>query len=260
MGCYRPHGPLGCKAVMGSSKAMPRMQQFNPASPAGAFLTCPWFSLWVCGHFFNCRAGGPGHVTRSAYPGSTSLNPGRNQAATGIKVGELLPLWGPARPISWGFIFHVKAHGLAKKETSTWWSRAKIPFSRGSSLPAAALARGGWVCSALLLEGEQCSWPSQEGPGCFRALFFHWFVSTKKRRAEGRTITTALYSVVPSAFPTVKVVKPFNYSAKLSATAKESSSLSTGGFWHMLPIMCLEESRCLFCISTSVAKATHTEP
>lgn len=57
MGCYRPQGPLGCRAAMGSSKAMPKMRQFNPASPAGAFLTCPWFSLWVCGHFLTAGLG-----------------------------------------------------------------------------------------------------------------------------------------------------------------------------------------------------------
>lgn len=34
----------------------------------------------------------------------------------------------------------------------------------------------------------------------------------------------------PSAFSTVKVAKPFNYSAKLNTTAKKSSSLSTRGF------------------------------
>lgn len=55
---------------MGSSKAMPRMQQFDPASPAGAFITCPWFSLWVCGHFLTAGLGvlamSPGVLTLGA--------------------------------------------------------------------------------------------------------------------------------------------------------------------------------------------------
>lgn len=36
-------------SLMGGGKATPRMRLFKPASPAGAFLNCPWFSLGVCG-------------------------------------------------------------------------------------------------------------------------------------------------------------------------------------------------------------------
>lgn len=70
LGCYRPQGPLGCRSVMGSSQAMPRMPQFNPASPTGALHTCPWFSQWVCGHFLTAALGvltmSPGVLTLEA--------------------------------------------------------------------------------------------------------------------------------------------------------------------------------------------------
>lgn len=79
------------------------MRPFKPASPAGAFLTRPWFPLWVFGCFLTEGLAGLGPVTEGAHPGSTSLYPRGNQAAT-------------------------------EKQGRAWQSKALAPYSRGSSL------------------------------------------------------------------------------------------------------------------------------
>lgn len=69
--------------------------------------------LWS---FFNCMAGGPGHVTRSAHPGSTSLYPGRIQAATGIKTGGALRAC-KAHPLG----IHLSCEGTLPSKERDWY-------------------------------------------------------------------------------------------------------------------------------------------
>lgn len=71
----------------------------------------------------------------------------------------------------------------------------------------------------------------QEGPGCFGALLFHLFMSTKQRHSEGSAITTALYSGVHQPSPQGKWLNA-STTAKLSTTAdlQENNSISTVGF------------------------------
>lgn len=89
-GCYRPQGPLGCRSVMGIAKQCPGYGSSTQPRLLEHFMPVhgSLSGLWS---FSNCSTRGPDHVTRSAHPGSTSLYPGRNQAATGIKAGGAAP-------------------------------------------------------------------------------------------------------------------------------------------------------------------------
>lgn len=90
-GCYRLQGPPGCRTGLWEvAKQCPGYACLNRPCLLEHFLPVhgSLLGLWS---FFNCRAG---HANRSAHPGSTSLCPGRNQAAIRIKAGGLLPLQG----------------------------------------------------------------------------------------------------------------------------------------------------------------------
>lgn len=101
-------------------------------------------------------------------------------------------------------------------------------------LPAAALARAGrgevGMFSTAAGRWGALLVASQEGSWLLWGLAFPLACVQKgqKQRRECHHHSAVLRS--PSAFPTGKVVKPFNQSVKLSTTADlQNSSLSTGG-------------------------------
>lgn len=166
----------------------------------------PSLGLWS---FFNRRAGGPGHARGSAHPGSTSLYPGRSQAATGMKAGggcsrsEGRACGAPplgTRSLCEGALPSRAAGWCLAEQGQDSMFPGQLP-----PLPPAALARAGRrrvvgvfrtaagsVAGLVALSG---------GSWLLQGLAFPLVCFPKERRAEGSTITTALHSGVHQPSP-----------------------------------------------------------